>query len=350
MTIQNNFVRLCAVIFALLIAAPFAFAQDAEPVVVDEVIAQVNDGVITLSRVRREMKTAVQSLVQQQQKTPEDAQRELEAKRPELIASLINEELILQQGKEFNLESDVEAEVNQRFDEIRKEQKFKTFDELYKTMREQGLDPDEIKAGMRKEFVKSYVFRYGVDGKIYNSLTEKELRDYFQKNPQKFKKAESITLSEVFLNFAGRNEADVRKQAAEVVAKARQPKTDFTTLVAQYSEHDASKANKGKVGTFEVEGLTDLINKAVKGLKTNGVTEPIRTDEGLMILHVDERTADAATPVYDENKVRTAITFERSPEARKKYLATLRAEAYIKIAPTYKTAVSQILDKGDVGN
>ena len=48
--------------FLFLTSLP-GFAQESELKVVDEVVAQVNDGVITLSRVKREMDTLVESLI-----------------------------------------------------------------------------------------------------------------------------------------------------------------------------------------------------------------------------------------------------------------------------------------------
>jgi hypothetical protein len=51
--------------------AAAAGAQETETRVVDEVIAQVNDGVITLSQVNREVKSAVDSYVQEGKKRDE---------------------------------------------------------------------------------------------------------------------------------------------------------------------------------------------------------------------------------------------------------------------------------------
>jgi peptidyl-prolyl cis-trans isomerase SurA len=338
----------------LLFIAIFSFsfsvlAQDSEPVVVDEVVAQVNDGVITLSRVKREIKNAVDALVQQGGKTPEQAQTEMDAKRNEIIASLINEELLLQQGKELGLEQDVEAEVNARFVSIMKEQKLTSLDELYNQMRQQGLEPDNVKANLRKEMTKQMVLNRDVDARVYYGITEKEAKAYFEQNKDKFKKAESVKLSEIFLNFAGRDENQVKAEAAEIVKKARAG-ADFTALVAQYSERTESKNNKGSVGTFEVNNLSETIGGAIKNVKAGGVAEPLRLDEGMMILRVDERTADSATPTYDERRVREAITGERASAERKKYMGKLREDGYIKISETYRTAVSQFLNKDQAKN
>lgn len=352
MIIKNLFSRqiaaLCVAIFALM-AIPISAQEGGEPVVVDEVIAQVNDGVITLSRVRREIKNAVSGLVQEGRKTPEEAEREIEAKRSELIASLINEELLLQQGKEMGLEQEIEQAINQEFVGLMKQFNLKSLDELYKSMREQGVNPDDFKDQKRKQYTKYLVVRYGVEGKIFNGLSEKEVKAYYEANKDKFKKPETVTLSEIFLSFAGKEEATVNAQAAEIVKRARSG-ADFAALVEQYSERSDSKANKGKVGTYELSNLNEQIAGAIKNVKAGNVSEPIRTDEGLIILRVDDRTADAAIPVYDERRVREALTIERAPAERKKFMANLRQDAYIKISDSYRDAVSKFLDKDDTKN
>ena len=62
------------VAISVAFAAGASFAQETETKVIDEVVAQVNDGVITLSGIRREMKEIVDSKVQEGMKR-EDAEK-----------------------------------------------------------------------------------------------------------------------------------------------------------------------------------------------------------------------------------------------------------------------------------
>ena len=98
---------------AVMFLPTVATAQEGEPVVIDEVIAQVNDGVVTLSQLKREMKERVETL-KQSGMSEQQAQAEVEKHKAELIATLINEELLLQKGKELDLSERVEAQVNKR--------------------------------------------------------------------------------------------------------------------------------------------------------------------------------------------------------------------------------------------
>ena len=135
------------------VASPsLARAQEGEPVVVDEVIAQVNDGVVTLSQLKREMKERVEALVQSG-KTQKEATSEVESKKPELIAILVNEQLLIQKGKELDLTDKVEAEVNKRMLEVAKENGITSIDKLDEAMRQAKLDPVAIRATMRIEIM-----------------------------------------------------------------------------------------------------------------------------------------------------------------------------------------------------
>ena len=111
--------------FAALIILAFTstpiFAQEGEMQVVDEVIAQVNDDVITLSMLKKETKDRIDAL-KQSGMSEQQAMDEVSKRQAELIATLINERLLLQRGKELDLANEIEAEVNRRMLQIANEQ------------------------------------------------------------------------------------------------------------------------------------------------------------------------------------------------------------------------------------
>ena len=125
---------------AFLVSASIARAQEGEPTVVDEVIAQVNDGVVTLSQLKSEIKERVETL-KQNGMSDQQAQAEVEKHKAELIATLINEQLLIQKAKELELADKVEAEVNKRMLEVAKENKIPSIEKLEEAMRQSGVDP-----------------------------------------------------------------------------------------------------------------------------------------------------------------------------------------------------------------
>lgn len=324
-----------------------ALAQEGELQVVDEVIAQINDDVITLSMLRRESKERLESL--KQGGMPEQqAAEEVSKRQAELIATLINEALLLQKGKEMDLASDVEAEVNRRMYEVAKEQGIPSIEKLEAAMRESGIIPEDTRRTLRVEIMKQQVIQQEVDRKIFFGLTMDELKKYFQAHPEKFKKPETVTISEIFLSEAGKNPAEVKARVLELLRQLRAG-ADFGALASANSERELNGVrlgpqNKGKVGTFEVPSLREDIAAAVKNVPSGGVSEPLHNNDGYQLLRVDERTAGSDTPTFNENQVREAITIERTPKAREDYLKSLRDDAYIKLSKDYVATVGPLLN------
>ena len=331
---------LCAI--ALFVCSPAARGQEGEPVVVDEVIAQVGDGIVTLSQLKREMKERVEQIMRNG-KTEQQATAEVEQRKAELIAILINEQLLLQKGKELDFTQRVEEEVNRRMLQVAKENNIKTIDKLDEAMREAGLDPVATRQTMRTEIMKQAVLESEVDRNLFYSFSIDELHKYFDSHKDKFLKPETVDLSEIFLSLAGKQEAEVKARADQLVAQARGG-ADFCTLAAAYSERPAINGQKAcKVGLLPVTDLLPNIAGAIKDLKAGGVSNPVKIVEGYQILRVDTRTAGSNTAVFNENEVRGAMTQERSGKAREDFLQTLRNDSYVKIAENYKDAVAPLL-------
>lgn len=329
-------------LFAVLASAGVAVsAQETQERVVDEVIAQVNEGVITLSRIKRESKSIVDEQVKAG-KTPEEAQRMVEEKKGELIANLINEELLVQKAKELNLDSQVDATINERFVQIMKQYNLKSLDQLYKAMEEQGADPGEIRELWRKQAVRDLVIQREVQQKVYWEANGKQLRDYFEKNKAKFTKPETVSISEIFLGFAGRDENTVREKAKQIVAQLRSG-GDFDKI-AKENDPPAIFEGTGKAEKLKVADLTEKLAAPIKGLKAGGIAEPVDVEQlGIAILRVDGREQASSESFFDESAVRMAILAEKAPTATKDFMATLRQESYIKIGETYRPIVSPIL-------
>ena len=352
MQLKNTRARFALAFAALLLAvcaaAPARAQEEAPPVVLDEPIAQVDNYVIMLSQLKREnaefREVLMKGSASRPPLTPEQADAEIAKRQSEIILNLINEALLVQKGKDMpRMTEDVEAEVNREVLRVAKQSNIATIEELEEAMRREGLSLGDIKETLRRQFMRQAVLQREVDAKIYYGLTDKELRDYYTAHRERFA---SVTLSELFLSLAGRTEADVKAKAADLAARARSG-ASFEELVEKNSEHEPTKKFKGllaepdgKARWFVLSELSAAIADAVKNLKVGGISEPVKSDEGYMILRVNERDDS-----FKENFVRGLITQERGELERDKYLRTLRRDAYIKPAENYKAIIQPVLDK-----
>jgi peptidyl-prolyl cis-trans isomerase SurA len=342
-------VKYFAAIFALVVltfSATSIFAQEGEMQVVDEVIAQVNDDVITLSMLKKETKERVDAM-KQSGMTEQQALDEVSKRQAELIATLINEKLLLQRGKELELANEIEAEVNRRMLQIANEQGINSIEKLYEAMRQSGLVPEDVRRTMRTEMMKQAVLQQEVDRKVYLGYSSDEVKKYYDTHPDKFRKPESIKISEIYLATIGKDEAAVNARAVELITQARAG-ADFGALAAANSEREkngerTAPKDKGYVGEFDVPSLRDDLLPVLKDVKAGGITEPIRTSEGYQILRVDARTPAGSTPTFNDNRVREAMLMDTQAKDRESYLQNLRNEAFIKVTESYRASVDPLL-------
>lgn len=348
--------RLATLLFAAFVltalaAAPARAQEDGAPVVLDEPVVQVNNDVIMLSQLKRENQEFKEVLIKQRGLTEAQAEQQVAEKQPEIVFNLINEALLLQQGKDNPRVSEgVEADVNREVLRVMKQSGFNSIEELEAAMRQEGISLSEIRDTLRRQYMQQAVLQNEVDYKVYFGLTDKDLREYYEKNRAKFA---SVTISEIFLSLAGRSETDVLAKAKDIVARARSG-ADFGELAVKNSEREQNgvrvaeqtrgllKDQEGKARWFLLSELNQQIADAVKDVKAGGVTEPIKIDEGYMVLRVNERD-DA----FKENQVRALLTQERAEKERTAYLRKLRREAYIKPADSYKALVQPMLEKDE---
>lgn len=323
----------------LLTAGLTVSAQETQDRVIDEVVAQVNDGVITLSTINREVEAIINAEASKGTKR-EDAARMVEEKKGEMIANLIHEELLMQKAKELGYDADVEANVNRRFLEIMKQYGMKTLDALYQEMEKQGANPQEIRDIWKKQATRDIILQKEVQGKIYWSLTAKEIKEYYEKHKAKFTRPETVTLSEIFLGFAGRDEIAVREKAKALVAQLKAG-GDWDKISKENSDTPVLTDNGAKI---KVSELPPYLADALRDMKKGAITNPVPAEQlGLMILRVDDREQASSESVFDENAVRVAITMERSAEEQRKFFAELRSDSYIKINDNYRPIVSPLL-------
>lgn len=318
------------------------FAQETQTKVVDEVVAQVNDGVITLSRIKREIKDIVDAEVQKG-KDRQAAENAVNEKQGELIANLINEELLIQKAKDMGLEKEIDAAVNQRLLEVMKQANLKTVESLYAEMEKSGVSPQDFKDNARKQITREMVIQQEVQSKVYWKFNGKELKDYYESHKDRFTKPETVSVSELFLGFAGRDADAVRAKARQLLTVLRAG-ANFDTVVKENGDAGVVTQGTGKAEKLRVSELNPILANPLKGVKAGDYTEPFDADNlGVVILRVDSREAASNESVFEENAVRMAMLNESYPAETKKFYSKLRSDAYIKISETYRPIVSPIL-------
>jgi peptidyl-prolyl cis-trans isomerase SurA len=323
-----------------LLGANVACAQEGDVKPIDEVIVRVNAGVIMRSAYESAQREWLEEL--KKKYSGDELEKQFNELKPRILDDLINSQLLAQRAKDLSI--NVEAQVNQQILRLMKENNCDSDKCLEQKMREAGYDIEEFKRIMGENFSREAVLGQEVYGKIFRALTEKEKREFYEKNKQFYAEPGEVTLSNIFIAF-GKDQDQALARAKEVVVQARAGAVDFKTLAQKYSESEASKGKEPSLGTFKIPELNPEVKAVVENAKVGDVTDPVKLEAGYSIFHVDQRKEQNQLAFDDErvqSHVGRALVEQHAGEEVETYLTKLRNDAFIEIDARYQFENSKV--------
>jgi parvulin-like peptidyl-prolyl isomerase len=325
-----------------LLGVNVACAQESDMKPIDEVIARVNAGVIMRSTFESAQREFLEDL-KKKGLSPEELEKQFNELKPRILDELINNQLLVQRAKDLSI--NVDAQVNQQMLMYMKETNCDSDKCLEQKMREAGLEMEEFKRILGEKFSRDAVLGQEVYGRIYRALTEKEKREFYEKNKQLYIEPGEVTLSNIFIAF-GKDPDKALERAKDIVIQARAGAVDFNTLAEKYTENEASKKSPGSsLGTFKIPDLKPEVKAVVENAKAGEVTDPIKLEAGYSIFHIDQRK-DPNQVAFDDERVQNligrALVDQHAGEDEEKYFTKLRNDAFIEIDPRYQFENSKV--------
>ena len=322
--------RLAAVAVALLSCAGIAEAE-----VLDEIVAKVNDDIVTKSDLDTEEQGLLQELYRRYSGTELDG-KVAEAKK-ELLRRLVDRRVLIQRAahifdmtkmQEFYLES------------FRDQQNLKSDKELEKLLTEQGMTMADLKQRLIEEFSPQQVVRAEVAERI--AVPEKDARAYYDAHAADFAVPAQATVREIVVKAADSEREAKRRQAEAVRARVAEAGADFAAVAADVSDAGTKKAG-GLLGTVKKGDLAEALETAAFTLPVGEVSPVIEAGYGFHILKVDARTDEAQKPFDDvKAEIETKIQNDRFSAEYKTYMKKAWTEATIWISPKYLARLSSI--------
>jgi peptidyl-prolyl cis-trans isomerase SurA len=337
-----------AIVFGTLLLASTLLAQThpAAPqspyggVVVEEMVARVNDQIITRSDYERAMKE-----LDDEARQHGASMQQISAAHKDLLRNLIDQQLWLSKGKELGITG--ETELINRLNEIRKQYNLETIEDLEKAAKEQGVSFEDFKANIRNQIVTQLVMRQEIGKRV--QFTPGEAQRYFEQHKQEYAQQESVKLAEILVSTGTQApsatvpgvQPDDPAILAAAQAKANDLEAklhaggDFSQLARSFSD-GTTAAEGGDLGQYHRGQLAKVLEDKTFGLKAGQYTEPIRTRQGFVILKVIEHVPGGIPQYKDvEQQVEENFYMARMEPAMREYLTTMREQAFIDIKTGY---------------
>ena len=322
---------------ALLLVSPARLAgqsKQSKPEVVEEIVARVNNEIITSSDYQKAMGSLLQEVEQDCPNCSQDRiQAEVQNRLKNLLRDLIDRALLVERAKDMNVS--VETDVVKRLDEVRKENKLASLEELEKEVEASGIGWEDYKSQIRNGLLTQEVIRREVGGRM--DIGSDEVKKYYEEHKQQFVRPETVALAEIFLSTEGKDPQEIAavRTKAEDLRNRVVKGEDFTALAKRYSE-GSTAADGGGLGEFEHGQLAKQLEDAVFPMEKGKVTEMIQTKTGFEILKVLEHYQAGLQPLDKvEGEINDAIYRQKMEPALRDYLAQLREESYVTVKAGY---------------
>jgi peptidyl-prolyl cis-trans isomerase SurA len=319
--------------------------------VVEEIVTRVNNQIVTLSEYQRS-KDQLRDDVKQQD--PSNADKVYAEREKDVLRDLIDQQLLLSKGKDLDITGD--TDLIKQLDQMRKDMKLDTMEELEKAATAQGISYEDFKQNMRNRIITQKVI--GEEVGQHLPITKDEIQQFYNEHRNELERPESIRLSEILVApkkpLADKSPATPPQNggAAASTPEAAKPPEDAAALAAAEAKaddllkkiragasfEDTAKKNSdgpsasqgGDLGEFKRGTLAKELEDKTFAMKAGEVTDVIRTKQGYVILKVASHQMAGVPPLKEvEGRVQEALYMQKLQPALRAYLTKLREQAYI---------------------
>jgi peptidyl-prolyl cis-trans isomerase SurA len=305
--------------------------------VIEEIIARVNNQIIT----RSEFLHSKEQLKQEaQQQDPANGDKLFSQREKDVLRDLIDQQLLLEKGKDLGITA--ETEVVKRLDEMRKQMNLESMEDLEKAAEAQGVSFEDFKQNMKNQIITQQVIGKEVGSRL--AISKAEEQKFYDDHKSDMEQPEQVRLSEILVSTEKKGSATSGDDSEVLVAAEAKAKGLLEEIrkgaafdeIAKKSSDGPSAAQGGDLGYFKRGTLAKELEDKTFAMKPGDVSDVIRTKQGFVILKVTEHPAAGVPPMSEvESRIQDAIYSEKLAPALRVYLQKLREEAYIQIKPGY---------------
>ena len=314
------------------------FSSSASGEVVDRVVAEVNNEVITLSEIEEEGKGLFRKIALEV--PAQDRLSAIEQVRKDILRSMIDQKLIEQEAAKQGLmvtneEIDLMVEQMLQASNMTKEQ-------LLDQLEENGVDEASYRSNVATQIYQNKLLNRDVRSKIV--ITEEAILDYYDTSYTKHIPEGGYYLLQIGIDWGETEGEDLpsevieqrklsARERAERVHKLARSGSEFKELARKFSDLP-SAAEGGDIGVFEESEMASYMRSAVTSLNPGEVSAIIETPVGFQffkLLSSKEGGIVTLAPYAQvKEEIRETLYNQELRREFEEWIEKIRSEAYIR--------------------
>jgi len=299
---------------------------------IDRVVAQVNDDIITLSELNEKGKPFFQAIMSQPQKT--GIEEEIQRARVEVLDKLIEELLLQQEAADYGINI-ATSDIDQAINSILSQNKI-TMEQFRHELKRIGTNEESYRQNIKNQMLRSRLINSAIRSKIL--VTEQQVKDYYtQYYTAKADAPEGYHIMQIGLQWGGdkrlKNEAAADALAKKIMQELAAG-NDFAAVAKKYSQLPSAE-DGGDIGAFKENEMAPYMLQAVQAMhpgETSGIIKTPKNDLQILKLISLRKNGVTAQPPMEsvKNEIEDIIYKKEMKKEYEKWLSTLHSKAYIK--------------------
>jgi len=292
--------------------------------IIEEIVAIVNDDIITLSQYKQYHDSLYQML--QAQVQGEEFEKQYNKMKGEILNNMITELLLLQLAKQKGI--NVSEQLKMSVENLKKQNNIESDEQLREELRRQGMNYEQFLKQLEDNIMRQAVLFSEVDRSIV--IDEAEIVNYYKLHPEEFVEPEEYKLRAIYLSAGEKDKEELESKKKEITEKVKAGE-DFSALAGQDSDSPL-KENQGDLGRFKKGELDKALEQAVAKLNVGDVTPWVQAKNGWYLLKLEEKK-DSRLKTFDEVKkdIEEKLFSEKRNKKLQEFLKELREKNYVKI-------------------
>lgn len=323
---MKNIIWLSLALLGCITSSAFANAPKEEKL--DQIVAIVNDDVITRTEYNHALNTIKTQLTQQNVAMPPDS-----VLQKQVLTQLINNKLQVEVGKQAGIQIS-EQDVDKTIQGIAKQNNI-TVDTLYNSIHQEGMKTEDYRKQIHDQLIMQRLQQQEIAGKM--TVTPQEISAYIKSHPLQMNTAQEYRLEDILVPLNDTpSTADVQKAKAHADELVKQLNTgaDFSKI-AQAESANKDALQGGDLGFRQLPEIPTAFAQIVVKMKPQTIAGPIQTPNGFHIIRLAEvRATTSKSQAPTRKEIENFLLQQKFAEAVQNWVSRLKSQAFIVTNPT----------------
>ena len=274
--VRRTSTLLCLLLCCALVA-PAARAQD---VVLDRIVAVVNEAVVLTSDVDAEIGFLRTQAESNQQRLPDDS-----VLRERVVERLIDVEIQRQRARQLGVSVDATA-VNRAIEQVAGSNNM-DLAQFRATLRSQGFDYDQFRDSIRQTLLTQRLIQRDVERRV--RVSQQEIDDFLAASDSDAREQRRFRISHILVAVEPSAPSAERAEARSRVDRILQQLDDgddFATVAAASSD-GARALEGGDLGWRTLQEVPGFLADAVRNLEAGEISAPLNSPNGLHVIKLE---------------------------------------------------------------